>query len=437
MSGGKIAKNKTGPLRIEALANGGRGLARDNGRVIFVAGAFPGDLVTVRLSKIKKSYAQGEVVELLQPSSLRRKPPCPVADECGGCQWQQLPYAEQLKWKQQLFVDTLHRRAGVSPSLVRPIVPAPEEFGYRSRVQIKCFLSPAGFVTGFYRPQSRFVVSVDRCPLMAPALNELLVELRSLIGPSRFAGQVPQLDLAVGADAGLRAIVHFLGDDTEGLTELLEPHVRKTGYDLALQHGRKETLQLLHGSGELGIVVDQPGLRLKYAAGGFAQVNLSQNVKLVDAALAAAELNGRQRVLDLYCGMGNFSLPLARRAKFVIGVEDYAPSIAMAKCNSTDNHIDNVAFHVMPAEQALVRCEGEIDLLMLDPPRSGAYEVAKQLLQRPVDRVVYVSCDPQTLARDLQVLLNGGYRLVFSQAFDMFPQTHHVESLTCLEYSPE
>ncbi|NOY12476.1 MAG: class I SAM-dependent RNA methyltransferase, partial [Deltaproteobacteria bacterium] len=167
MSRKKTAGQLIGPLRIDALVNGGNGIAREQGRVIFVPGAFPGDVVLCRLRKEKKNFAEGEVVELLQASPLRREPLCPVAEECGGCQWQQLPYAEQLRWKQQLFTDTLRRQAGVDPQLLQPIVPAADEWGYRSRAQLKCSHSAGRLISGFYRSRSRSVVEIDQCPLLA------------------------------------------------------------------------------------------------------------------------------------------------------------------------------------------------------------------------------------------------------------------------------
>lgn len=425
-----------GPLTIETLANGGAGIARAAGRVIFVAGAFPGDVAQCRLTKIKKSFAEAEVVELLQPSSLRRTPPCPVAAECGGCQWQQLPYAEQLKWKQQLFTETLVRQAGIASEVIKPIVAAPSEWGYRSRVQVKCFYSRNGFITGFYRPKSRFVVAVERCPLMADELNNLLGILRSALKERPLSRQIPQIDLALGADKSLRVVVHFTGTERAALIEILSPLAQLHTFDLCIQYGPKAKLHQVVGRGELSISVDQPEIVLNYAAGGFAQVNLEQNKQLVQAVIAAAHLNGDEKVLDLYCGMGNFSLPLARRAALVTGVEDFAPSIAMARRNAADNGLTNVDFQVMSSEQALKHRTDKFDLLVLDPPRAGAFDVAKQLSTQPVANVIYVSCDPQTLARDVQHLVQSGYSFVASTPFDMFPQTYHLESLTVLKYQP-
>lgn len=434
MSQRKTAGQLIGPLQINTLANGGSGIAREEGLVIFVPGSFPGDVVLCRLTKVKKNYAEAEVVELLQLSPQRRTPPCPVADECGGCQWQQLPYAEQLKWKQRLFAETLTRQVGVEPQLLKPIVPAIAEWGYRSRVQVKCFYSATGFVTGFCRAKSRFVVGIEQCLLMAPELNELLAELRQLLASSSLAAEVFQIDLAIGHDKATRAVIHHRSQNHAGLVALLEPLLERFNGSLFVQKGRDPLINV-HGTGELRISVDTPEILLNYAA-GFAQINLEQNRHLVSALLDAAQLKGSENVLDLYCGMGNFSLPLARRAGFVCGVEDYAPSIEMARRNAAKNGSENVDFYTIAAEEALHKFADKFDLLVLDPPRAGAYAVSKQLAERPIEKIIYISCDPQTLARDLKVLIGSGYQLVSSQAFDMFPQTFHVESLSVLEYRP-
>ena len=425
-----------GPLRIESLANGGAGVARYDGQVIFVSGTAPGDLVNCRLIEEKQRFAQGEIEEILEPAECRQRPPCPVADECGGCQWQHLPYPEQVRWKERLFHDTLIRHAGAQQVQLLPIVPAPREWGYRSRVQIKCHRTAKGFVCGFFRPKSHFVVPIVSCPVLAGELNELLCHLKIVLGPSEFAWEIPQIDLSQGHDGKCRAVIHYLGKQKAELTSLLQLSDGLANCDMFLQSGRSATLSSVVGDGLLAIEVGSPPLKLHYAAGGFAQINLAQNRSLVQAVLAAASLTGTERVLDLYCGMGNFSLPLAVNAGLVIGVEEFPSSIAQAKKNAAENDIKNVEFIARAAEGALENFSlgQSFDLVLLDPPRSGAFAVMKELVRQPVPRLLYVSCDPQTLARDLKTLLHGGYRLETSQPFDMFPQTYHCESLTILKY---
>ncbi|PLX88209.1 MAG: 23S rRNA (uracil(1939)-C(5))-methyltransferase RlmD [Desulfuromonas sp.] len=423
-----------GPLQIDSLAYGGKGVARADGKVIFVAGGVPGDRVICRLSREKKRFAEAELVELVEASAIRRRPPCPVADQCGGCQWQQLPYPEQCRWKELTFADLLLRQAGVPRELILPIMPAPGEWNYRSRVQFKCFHYQGRFLTGFYRPNSHFVVDIDNCPVVANELNRVLVQLKSVLSGSPSAAVVPQIDMALGADQQVRVVIHALSGQQD-IKELCRPLAEQNGFSLFLQSGRKETLQPVFGSSGLPIEVDEPPLRLEYGAGGFAQINLQQNRCLVDAVIESARLSGTEQVLDLFCGMGNFSLPLARRAAHVVAVEEYPLSIDYGKKNAKANGIRNVTFLCQASEGFLCTGKGtrHFDLVLLDPPRSGAYAIMPELLRHRPQRIIYISCDPATLARDLKFLLHGGYRLVSTRPFDMFPQTYHIESLTVLE----
>ena len=416
------------------MVNGGAGLARHQGQVVFIPHTAVGDVVSCRVVKAKKNFLQAEVVEILKPATLRRKPICPVAGDCGGCQWQHLPYPEQLSWKESLFRESLIRRCGSEPDRILPIIPAADEWHYRSRVQIKCHNSPAGFATGFYRPKSHLVVSVEQCPIIPPELNNLLTQLRHIINHTPYASYIQQLDLAVDDKKKCSVVIYYSGNDSASLAGLLQGE--RLAADLLIKAAGRSELIKVCGDGAMQISVDSPPIQLNYAVGGFTQINLQQNLALVDNVSGLAELTGSEQVLDLYCGMGNFSLPLARRAKHVIGIEESVLSIEMARQNSRLNEIKNVDFYSQYAEGALTFFSQQqaIDLLVLDPPRSGAAVTMKELLEKPVKKVLYVSCDPQTLARDLSLLVSGGYELVSSQPFDMFPQTHHCESVTLLNY---
>jgi len=416
------------------MVNGGAGLARHQGQVVFIPHTAVGDVVSCRVIKAKKNFLQAEVVEILKSATVRRQPICPVAGDCGGCQWQHLPYLEQLSWKESLFRESLTRRCGSEAEKILSIIPAADEWNYRSRVQIKCHNSPAGFITGFYRSKSHHIVSVEDCPIVVSELNTLLAQLRRIVNHTPYASDIKQIDLAVGDNDKCSAVIHYSGADPASLTDLLRGE--ELSADILIKAVGKPELLSVCGGGVMQISVDSPPIRLRYAVGGFAQINLQQNLALVAAVLTLAELTGDEQVLDLYCGMGNFSLPLARRAKHVIGIEESVDSIEMARQNSCLNEIDNVDFFSQSAEGALTffSQQHSIDLLVLDPPRSGAAVTMEELLKTPVKRVIYVSCDPQTLARDLGLLVAGGYDLVSSQPFDMFPQTHHCESVTLFNY---
>ena len=425
-------------LRIDSLVFGGNGIGRLDGKAIFVPLTAPGDQIRCRIVRDKGRWAEAELVEILAPAPERIIPPCPVFGLCGGCQWQFLPYDVQAQWKERIYRDLLQRQAGVAPENILPIVPAPAPFAYRSRVQFKCCNSATGFILGFFRRGSHVVEGISACPLLPKELNGLLPRLKSTITGSSLAGQIPQIDAGIDDRGKVRLVVHALGNAAPEVAKLLQPLAISEEFALFVQSGGREGgLKHIYGEEDLVISCDTPPLTLAYKAGGFSQINLEQNRTLVNAVLAAAELHGTERVLDLYCGMGNFSLPLARRCAEVVGVEDYAPSILQAKSNARHNGLNNIRFHARPAAGAL-RAYGQdapFDLVVLDPPREGANDVCRELIELSSPRILYISCDPATQARDLKTLLNHGYRCLSAQPFDFFPQTHHIESLAILARS--
>jgi 23S rRNA (uracil1939-C5)-methyltransferase len=420
-------------LTIERLAHGGRGVGRHQGKAVFVSTTAPGDHVRCQIVLEKKRYAEAELLEVITPSSDRRQPPCPHFPECGGCQWQHLTYAAQLRSKQTIFSDALVRTAQVDSGLIRPILPAEDEWHYRCRAQIKCRLSADGFVTGFYRSGTHRVVPFASCPVLDDTLNTLLPRVREGLESFSRSDRVPQCDVCVDDNGQVVLIIHLIEGSLDALITALAP-LAATGVTLYVQSGRKDTLQVLSEGHPQQIRPQDDGrLALEFPPGGFVQVNLAQNRRLVAAALDGCRLTGRERVLDLYCGIGNFSLPLARKARQVTGVEAFAPAIDAARRNAVSNRLDNLQFHAKPAERYVQTVpSGAFDVVLLDPPRAGAYAVAKDLVRLQPERIVYVSCDPATLARDLQPLLHGGYRLESAQPVDMFPQTSHIEGVAVL-----
>lgn len=420
-------------LVIDNLAFGGRGVGRHEGKAVFVPFTIPGERVRCRVLRDHKRHSEAELVEVLEPAPQRTTPACPVFGECGGCQWQHLPYTEQTTWKERIYRDFLTRALTVEASSFEPVVSSPAEWSYRCRAQIKCRRTENGFVAGFYRAGSHYVVDIEQCPLLAPELNQLFARLRSTLSGFRDAHRVPQLDLAVDDDGRTAVVVHYLETDSEPLRRLLQPLARELSCAVYVQSGRKETLVPLFSDDPLSIcpLPDAP-MRLHFPPGGFVQVNLEQNRRLVADVVAVA---GSGRVLDLFCGIGNFALPLADKVASVTGIEDYEPAVAAARANADRLGFGNTAFLNDDAADGLQkqRSPGRFDTVILDPPRSGAYRVVKGLLELMPDRIVYVSCDPATLARDLKPLVGNGYRPRLFRPYDMFPQTGHIESLNVLE----
>ena len=425
-------------LTIESLAFNGYGVGRSDGRVFFVPFTAPGDEVECRIVRIRKNCIFAEVTQLLKGSPERRVPPCPVFGLCGGCHWQHLPYQLQTFWKGKIFREMLQRQAKVPDSIFAPLIASPTEFNYRSRAQFKCRNTEQGMVMGFYRRQSHYVIDIPECPLMAPGINQAFKQFRKWLKDSPWASHIPQIDISTDDRQKVRAVVHYLGDIGESLAEYLRDEAEKTNLSLFFQSGRNHTLQKICGSDDLHLFplgVDVP-LSLAFGPGSFSQVNLDQNRRLVREVIETAQLKGREKVLDLFCGIGNLSLPLAQTAAQVVGVENYPPAVAQAKHNAENNGFKNSFFQACCAEDFILQAGLEnknFDLVILDPPREGAYRGVKKLPQLNTERIVYVSCDPSTLARDLIPLIHQGYRVMKARVYDFFPQTFHIESMTLLK----
>ena len=421
-------------LEITSLVHGGRGIGRHEGKAVFVPLVAPGDRIDCQVVKSKKRFAEAELIEILVPSPFRREPPCAFFGACGGCQWQHLPYSEQLRWKGQNFSDQLVRSKMVQADRIKPIVAAPEEWRYRNRVQLKTHFSADGLAIGFYRQGSHSVVDIDHCLLVAPPLQKVLSLLRENLQDLDNAESVEQVDLACGDDDKVRLLLYVRPEGYEALRGQLQSFAARYSLNACIKSVEQGSVEIVQGEGELTVTIDQPALALRYGPGGFVQVNSSQNRAMISNMLELLDLKGNEKVIDLFCGMGNFSLPLSCRAGHVVGIEDYAPSIAMARLNAEANQVRNVEFFAADASAIIDRFKGENpDLVVLDPPRTGNYEVVKQLLQLNPERVLYVSCDPATLARDLVPLVSSGYEVISSQPFDLFPQTWHIESMTLLQ----
>lgn len=428
-------------VAIEKMCYGGAGLGRLEGKACFVPFTAPGDRARIRLVKEKRSFVEGELVELVEASPLRIGPLCPVFGICGGCNWQYLSYDEQLKQKREIFTETLRRMGRAADCEVLPVLGSPEAYGYRSRIQLKISKRNGSLAVGFFRTGSHQVVDVGPgCPLAAPLLNKICGEFRPFLEAMPEAGDVFGIDLSMGDDGESVAIVHAAPGSSRPLRERLSagrgelPAVS----GLYLRCGGKGEVEKIYGVDSLsygipaGLLPGARDMRLRFSRGGFSQVNYSQNLQLIKTVYEWSGLRGNERVLDLFCGNGNISLPIAPYAAEVVGVEGYAPSIADATANADANGVANAAYQVGDASAAIRRFakrKERFDLVILDPPRGGA-EAAGEIALLAPEKIIYVSCDPATLARDLAALGEKGYRAARSQPVDMFPQTYHLESVT-------
>jgi 23S rRNA (uracil1939-C5)-methyltransferase len=431
-------------VSIEKLAFGGAGLGHVNGKVCFVPFTAIGDTARVRITKDKKSYLEGELLGCAPPSAGRTEPPCAAFGQCGGCCWQHLPYDAQVKAKQEIFAEILGRIARIPPHLIQPVIPASSPYGYRSRVQFKIRSVNGTFHLGFYRQGSHFVIDVPgRCLIANEQVNLICETLAPLLAGFPEPHRLPQIDVATGEHGDALLLFHYIGErphDVVGWMEKSLPgSVPVTG--IFLQVGRKSTIRKVWGNERVTYTIPSElfpnfsAVNLSFRCGGFSQVHYRQNLALIETVLDWADLRGTERVLDLFCGNGNFSLPVARLCAEVVGVEDFEQSIEDAVTNARMNGISNARFHTMSAENGLrtLTESGErFDVVLLDPPRTGALEAVRLIAGVLPEKILYVSCDPPTLARDIAELGKKGYEVAATRAVDMFPQTYHIESVTLL-----
>jgi 23S rRNA (uracil1939-C5)-methyltransferase len=432
-------------INIEKMTFGGGGLGHVEGKVCFVPFAAPGDLAKVRVRTEKRSYMEASLIALPEPSPLRVEPLCPVFGTCGGCNWQHLPYDVQLAEKGKIFSDIMWRTARIEPARILPIVPAPEPYGYRARIQLKIRSVNGEPHIGFYRSGSHFVIAVPgRCAIAHPAINRLLPDIQSIMRLFPEPDKIPQIDVASGDDGSTAAVFHYIGDDPDRVATFfgVNRHLLPSCAGTFLQSGRKSSLRRIWGRESLDYrikpdnLLDSPDLTLAFAPGGFSQINYRQNRELVAAVLSILGLTGEERILDIYCGNGNFSLPLSQFCREMTGIEGYEPSIADAQRNADENSLHNVRFRCVDAVSGVkefAAAGDRFDVVLLDPPRTGAAELVRLIPDLKPAKIAYISCDPSTLARDIGILRGRGYDAVISSPVDMFPQTHHIESVTLLE----
>ena len=447
----KPRRGDTLELVVDDLAFGGEGVGRVDGYVVFVRGGLPGDRLRVTVTETRGRYGRGTIESVLAPSPDRVDAPCPYFGRCGGCRLQHLAYAAQLAFKEKQVRDCLTRLGGLPPFELRPIVPAPEAYGYRNKMEFT--IAGPGPTIGLHAAERYDVVlDIERCLLQSETMNALLAEFRRQVRERGLSvwDAVSELGLLrfVTLREGRRtseAMVNVVAvaPDVQAVmpvADALRAHVPATASVLLNVNDKKASVAI--GSEEhvlLGrdhITESLGGLSFQISANSFFQTNTVQAERLFGLVTESCALQGHETVLDLYSGTGTISLLLARRAARVYGVELSAPAVADAERNARANGIDNCTFvpgevrHVLPA---LMRAGVRADVVVADPPRAGFHpKTLPALAALAPQRIVYVSCNPATLARDLGDLTRQGYRLEWVQPVDMFPQTPHIEAVARL-----
>jgi 23S rRNA (uracil1939-C5)-methyltransferase len=421
---------------IESLDHEGRGVAHVEGKAIFIEGALPGERVAYTSFRRKPSFENARADAVLKASSQRVTPQCPHFGVCGGCSMQHLEPAAQAAAKQRILEDAFWHIARLKPETVLPPIVGPS-WGYRrrARLTVRKVEKKGGVLVGFHEKRSSYVAVMDSCAVLPPAISALLPKLRELVGTLSIPDRLPQIEVAVGDTPPalvFRILEALTPDDENKLRAFADRH----GVHIYLQTGGPDTATLFHPAD-----APQPAYRLpdfdvtlRFRPTDFTQVNHDVNRVLVRRALRLLDVRPGERVADMFCGLGNFTLPLARQGAQVVGVEGSAPLIARAKENAVFNGLaERIEYHVanlFTVTPESLAAWGRFDRMLIDPPREGAIELVKALGADAPARIVYVSCNPATLARDAAVLVHEqGYRLVAAGIANMFPHTSHVESI--------
>jgi len=406
-------------LEITAMSFGPYGIGRLDGKSVMVPNSAPGDVVEVTLQSERAGYSIAKIDRLIRAGPMRRTPPCPFLPRCGGCDWQQIDYPEQLRWKARIVTQEFRHALGVELDAAALVEPAEAEFGYRSRVRL---MVGRGGSIGFRESSSNRLVEIDRC-LVADCELESAVRLaRSL------SRDLVEIEIVRRSHSRQVLVGYLKKPALEGqiqrLTRLLESDVCTTGIVLRAGEWRG-----VLGDVEIEVEIGD-GVTLRNDADLFTQVNRPQNRKLVAAVMGMAAPGADTAVIDLFCGVGNFSIPAALRGARVTGVDAERAAVAAAARNAQRLGAANAQFVAMNARELaafLHRARSRPEVVLLDPPRTGATDLMEPILRLRPARVVYVSCDVATLVRDLRALCAERYRVERVKAFDFFPNTHHIE----------
>jgi 23S rRNA (uracil1939-C5)-methyltransferase len=416
---------------IVDLTHDGVGVADVDGRKVFVADALPGERVEMVLRKRRRKLQEADLLRVLEPSPSRVLPGCEYFGRCGGCALQHLEHSAQVSFKQRVVAETLKRIGRVEPEEWLPaVVSEPWHYRRRARLGVKYVAGKGRVLVGFRERAGPYITDMRRCPVLKPPLDGLLDELAELIERTSLKERLPQIEAAVADDA-VALVLRILAEPSAADVQAFLEFGARHDIDLYWQRGGPGTVVPLAGARPLRYRIPELELTYEFLPMDFVQVNAAINTQLVTTAVNLAQVEATDRVLDLYCGLGNFSLPLARRAAELTGVEGDAGLIARAVRNAALNGIGNTRFvtaDLMASDWAFYR--EQWDVVVLDPPRTGAEAPVAELHGSKPRRIVYVSCHPATLARDAQVLVERhGFKLRVARVFDMFPHTHHVESL--------
>ena len=433
MSRRRKLKPKVYEIDIESLSHEGRGISHIDNKVIFTRGALPGERVVASRTLSRAKYEEADIIEVIKSSPERIEPKCKVYGICGGCSFQHLSSPNQINAKHDWLQSAFLGQAKVQPKeWLEPV--QVESWGYRrkARLGVRYVAKKEKVLVGFRERKSSFVTVMSRCEVLHPSLGDNLEALSECIAQLSIKEHVPQIEVAI-AEQGTILILRHLKPLNANDGQILDEYAKKLSITWYLQSGGLETIKPLKHSIQLTYALSNHSIEMSFLPNDFTQVNFELNKKMIDLALDLLQLNENDNVIDLFCGLGNFTLPISRYVNSVVGIEGDRGLVERAKANAEANEISNASFYKADLFQDVSGFEWfrgkNYNKALIDPARTGAIEIVELIPKLKVERLVYVSCNPATLARDTAKLVELGFTLESAGVMDMFPQTAHVESI--------
>lgn len=421
--------------QIDSLSHDGRGIAHINNKIVFLENALPNEEVRFIYTKQHRKFSEGQAIEILKSSPNRVAPSCNHYEICGGCTLQHLSHQQQLLFKTKVLQEQLKHLAGIEiKNLLSPIIGPTLGYRNKARLSVKQLQKNQQTLVGFHEKNGRYVTATKECVILHPTVGKKMALLRELIGKLSIAHKIPQIEVACGDKIivlVLRHLEKFSAKDLALITEFSNLHQ----IQFYSQSGGIETITPMtfhETDAQLSYQLPDHQLEIKFSPTAFTQINNYVNPKMVNLALELLAIKPNDQVLDLFCGIGNFTLPIAKRCLKATGVENNNNAIIQAKKNSVYNQIENIEFYSADLTQKFSTatwCRQQYDKILLDPPRTGAQEVCLELKKFGAKRIVYVSCNPATFARDAKLIVEHGYELQNITLVDMYPHTSHMETV--------
>ncbi|MEA3222887.1 MAG: 23S rRNA (uracil(1939)-C(5))-methyltransferase RlmD [Thermodesulfobacteriota bacterium] len=428
-------KDNTLILDIDSLSYGGRGVGRrEDGKVIFVPGVLPREKIHARIYKEHSSYTEATLLDVIHPSPDRINPRCKIFASCGGCSWQHISYNEQLKWKQDILAGEIIKTCKTTPEAIYSPVASKEIYGYRRNARIQCIYDPE-FKMGFFTEGSAQVATFEMCPILNDLIQETLTNLSTILRRHPIYSlyeidiRAPQDDVLVLA----RCKGHIQGRDMSIMNKIYND-IKISGISFVSSDSHRRDYVLGQRYCSYTIHAGDVQIQMFSGFGGFIQANAYINYAMIEYVMYLA--HGSKRLLDLYSGNGNFSLPLSYIAADIVAIDSSTHLIRQGKLSAKKNKIENTRFFCMDtakAVQTMIKDSMCFDTIVLNPPREGAKNVMNKIARLGASKIIYISCNPTTMARDIAILISHGFRFKSIKAFDMFPQTYHIESIAYFE----